>query len=245
MPIMTPMVREAIALLALPNPEVAALVRERLATNPWLEEDHVLPFSWGIPASCDITVTKFSGHYAVFLNEEGLPRLKISGTLSGAPTKIDARFHNEAVWLIKGLARRREILQAVAETVVQLQAEFFAKGPAFLKPLTLRLVAEQVKLHPSTVSRVTANKTLFVEHGHYAGQMLALRTLFTTRPRTEAVERAVAALIEEEATAGARPLSDERIAALLHDRGYRIARRTVAKHRATLGIGHAYQRRRS
>lgn len=104
-------------------------------------------------------------------------------------------------------------------------------------------MAEQVKLHPSTVSRVTANKTLFIEQGSL-GEMIRMRTLFTTRPRTEALHQALTALLAGETAAGGRPLSDERIAALLRNQGYPVARRTVTKHRTALGIGHAYRRRR-
>jgi len=84
-----------------------------------------------------------------------------------------------------------------------------------------------------------------IESGHDAGQILEVRALCATRPQTDALEHEVAALIQEETAAETEPLSDERIALLLRNRGYRIARRTVAKHRVTLGIGHAYQRRRA
>ncbi len=241
---MTPMVQAAIALLALSKLEVAALLRDRLATNPWLMEQPQLPFPLSVPIMCEIVVTKGSSGYAVCLHDSGLPTVKVRAlSEQGRRSKAARRLHNEATWLIRGLARRQEILLAVAEAVVQLQTDFFAQGRTFLKPLTLRQVAEQVKLHPSTVSRVTANKTLFIQHSH-GGDVLELRTLFTTRPRMEALEQAVAALIEGEPATGEEPLSDERIATLLESQGYQIARRTVAKHRASLGIGHAYHRRR-
>lgn len=245
MPLMTPMVREAIALLALSKLEVAALVTERLATNPWLVVQPELPFASPAPTECELIVRRLRSGYAVCLNPHGLLPVRVKPlSVQDQASKAARRLHNEAVWLVRGLAYREKILHRVADAVVQCQAACLDQGPTRLKPLTLRQVAEWVTLHPSTVSRVTANKTLFIEHGHYAGQMLTLRALLTARPRTEAVKHAVAALIEEEATAGTRPLSDERIAALLRDRGYRVARRTVAQYRATLGIGHAYRRRR-
>jgi RNA polymerase sigma-54 factor len=245
MPQVTPMVRAAIGLLVLSNLEIDALLRDRLSRNPWLVEYPMLPFPSDAPIECDVIVAKRLRGYGVCLNDCGVPLVGVRAlSEQDRMSKAACRLHNEAAWLVKSLDRRREILQKVAEAAVHWQAEFFEKGSEFLKPLTLRQLADQAQLHPSTVSRVTMNKTLFIESGHDAGQMLGLRALCATRPQTDALKHEVAALIKEETAADAEPLSDERIALLLRNRGYRIARRTVAKHRATLGIEHAYQRRR-
>ena len=246
MPQMTPMVRAAIGLLALSKLEIEALLRDRLSGNPWLVEYPRLPFPSDAPIECDVIVAKRLRGYAVSPNDCGVPLVGVRAlSEQDRVSKAACRLHNEAVWLVKSLDRRWKIFQRVAEAAVHWQAEFFEKGSEFLRPLTLRQLADQVQLHPSTVSRVTMKKTLFIESGHDAGQMLGLRALCATRPQTDALKHEVTALIKEETAADAEPLSDERIALLLRSRGYRIARRTVAMHRATLGIGHAHQRRRA
>lgn len=138
MPLMTPMVQEAIALLALPKLEVAAIVQRRLATNPWLVEQPELPFPSPVPIVCELIVTKGLSGYTVCLYDQGLPTIGVKVlTVEDRASKAAGRLHNEAVWLVKGLACRRKLLQMVAETVVQLQAEFLEQGRAGLKPLTL------------------------------------------------------------------------------------------------------------
>ncbi len=239
------MVRAAIALLALPKREVAALVRDRVRANPWLVVQPELPFPSSVPAECDLIVRKDARGYGVELHPRGLPSVTVNGfdrLDQASPTA--RRLHNEAVWLVKGLARRATILQRVASAVVHIQEAWLDGGRAALAPLTQREVAEQCGLHPSTVSRATANKLLFIEDGPYAGHTCELRTLVTTRPRIEGAVQAVAALLAHEAATGGRPLSDAQIAAFLKSRGCQVARRTVAKYRARLGFGHAYQRRR-
>jgi len=147
---------------------------------------------------------------------------------------------------VKALDQRQKTIIKVASEIVRQQEDFFRNGVAYLKPLTLRAVADAIEMHESTVSRVTSNKYLSCPRGLYE-----LKYFFTSgvaaadgdgAVSAEAVKSHIKALIgAEEAHA---ILSDDTLVDLLRAKGMDIARRTVAKYRESMGIGSSVQRRR-
>ncbi|NTW36147.1 MAG: RNA polymerase factor sigma-54, partial [Syntrophobacteraceae bacterium] len=125
--------------------------------------------------SPDIYVIKVDGEYVILLNEDGMPKLRVSTyykeALSGdqvIPTDAKDYIHGKlkaAAWLIKSIHQRQRTLYRVAQSIVKLQQDFFDHGVAHLKPMVLRDVAEDVGMHESTISRVTANKYMHTPHG--------------------------------------------------------------------------------
>lgn len=210
------------------------------------DEGYVIP---------DLVVEKVDGDYRVFLNDWGMPRLRLS-RLYREIASDRKKFHgenrefitdklNSATWLIQAIEQRRQTMLRVMRFIVDRQREFFDHGVEYLKPLTLREVAEALGMHESTVSRVTSQKYVQTPRG-----LLPLKFFFSSRLDTtsgeEASARAVKAQIqklvsEEDPTA---PLTDSEIVKALAERGIKIARRTVAKYRDQLGILPARMRKR-
>jgi RNA polymerase sigma-54 factor len=156
-------------------------------------------------------------------------------------------------WLFKALVQRLITILKVAAEIVKQQEGFFRKGVSMLKPLTLRAVAEAIEMHESTVSRVTSNKYLHCDRG-----MFELKYFFTSgvarigasgggadgegAVSAEAVKAQIRALCDAEDPNAI--LSDDALVDLLRERGFDLARRTVAKYREAIGIGSSVQRRR-
>ncbi len=193
----------------------------------------------------DAYVAKDGGEYAVTLNDEGLPRLRVSSyyrRLLGADGGTDAkRFINKkmrsAQWLISCIQRRQQTLLLVATSIVRFQRDFLDKGVAHLRPLVLKQVADEIKMHESTVSRATANKYIHTPQG-----IFELKYFFTSSVKgaddtdvsAESVKNRIRIIIGDEDAR--RPLSDQKIAKMLKEEGIDIARRTVAKYREMLQI---------
>lgn len=215
------------------------------------------PFSQESPQYIipDVYVQKVGDEYEVVLNEDGLPRLKISnfyrrslmkGSDVGGQTKayIQDRLR-AAVWLIRSIHQRQRTLYKVANSIVKFQREFFDKGISSLKPLVLKNVADDIEMHESTVSRVTTNKFMHTPRG-----IFELKFFFNTGIHqlegggiaSEAVKSKIQKLIEEENTAA--PLSDQKIAEILKGHNIDIARRTIAKYREMLRIPPSSKRRK-
>jgi RNA polymerase sigma-54 factor len=203
----------------------------------------------------DLVVEKIDGAYKVFLNDSGLPRLRISKTYQDI-ARDKKKFHgenkdfinqrmNSAHWMIQAIEQRRQTMLKVMNFIVDRQREFFEKGIEYLRPLTLREVAEVINMHESTVSRVTNEKWVQTPRG-----VLPLKFFFSSALSTtsgeDASARSIRAQIEklvgEESPLD--PLTDQQIVQKLKERGVRIARRTVAKYRDQLGILSARMRRR-
>lgn len=200
----------------------------------------------------DVYVYKVGEDYAIQLNEDGLPKLRVShyykkildqaraeGRGKGGVTKayITEKLRS-AVWLIKSIQNRQKTIYKVMESIVRHQRDFFEKGVQCLKPMVLRDVAADVGVHESTISRVTTNKYVHTPVGTFE-----LKYFFNSGIATqdgggdvasEAVREKIKAMIGREDTK--RPLSDQKIVELLKDDGIDIARRTVAKYREGLGI---------
>src|SRR5687767_9069510 len=205
----------------------------------------------------DVFVVKNEGEWVVLLNDDGLPRMRISpyykqmmSSGEGGSTETKAYLDEKlraAQWVIRSIEQRNKTIVKVVSSIVKFQEQFFEKGIQYLKPLVLKQVAEDIGMHESTISRVTANKYMYCPQG-----MLELKFFFNAglqradQPSDmlssvtvrEMIKKMVA---EEDAN---RPLKDEEIAARLRERQVLIARRTVAKYRAEENIPPATQRKR-
>jgi len=201
----------------------------------------------------DVYLIKTADGYQIILNDEGLPRLKVSFFYKkliqqNAFSKEDKQFFidkmRSAVGLLKSLDQRNRTIYRVTETLLDLQRDFFHDGVQYLKPLTLREVASSLNLHESTVSRVTSNKYLSCEHGIFCFRFLFSSALHSGMGSVSStsVKDNIRKIVTEEETQ--KPMSDQRIADILKQSGVTIARRTVAKYREELGIPSQIQRKK-
>ena len=202
----------------------------------------------------DVFVARRGAGWAIELNQATLPRLLVNRAYyvelaGGAQSKQAKAWLSECLasanWLVKALDQRARTIVKVASEIVKQQDAFFREGVAYLKPLTLRTVADAIGMHESTVSRVTSNKYLACDRG-----LFELKYFFTSGIQSadggeavsaEAVKSAIKVLIAAE---GAKVLSDDQLVEMLRAKGFDIARRTVAKYREAMGIGSSVQRRR-
>ncbi|HUH13189.1 MAG TPA: RNA polymerase factor sigma-54 [Longimicrobiales bacterium] len=203
----------------------------------------------------DLVVDKIEGEYKVFLNDTSLPRLKLSKTyqqiardkskFKGENKEFISNKLNSANWMIQAIEQRRQTMLKVMNFIVDRQREFFEKGVQYLKPLTLREVAEVIDMHESTVSRVTNEKFVQTPRG-----VLPLKFFFSSGLSTDSGEdvsaRGIKAKIQElvDNENPKKPLTDQAIVNILKEEGIQIARRTVAKYRDQLGILSARMRKR-
>ncbi len=203
----------------------------------------------------DLIVDKVDGKYHVSLNDSGVPRLRLSRSyqdiardkkkLTQENREFIANKLNSANWMIQAIEQRRQTMLKVMNFIVDRQRAFFEKGVEYLKPLTLREVAEVISMHESTVSRVTNEKYVQTPRG-----VLPLKFFFssalTTASGEDASARSIRAklqkMVQEEEPA--KPLTDQQIVHLFQEQGIQIARRTVAKYRDQLGILPARMRKR-
>ena len=203
----------------------------------------------------DLIVDKIDDKYLVFLNDSGLPRLRISKTyqeIARDKKKYDSESKefinqrlNSANWMIQAIEQRRQTMLKVMNFIVDRQREFFEKGIDHLKPLTLREVADVISMHESTVSRVTNEKYVQTPRG-----LLPLKFFFssglTTTTGEDASARSIKSQIQKlvDDEPPKNPLTDQQIVELFDRKGVKIARRTVAKYRDQLGILPARMRKR-
>jgi RNA polymerase sigma-54 factor len=204
----------------------------------------------------DVHVYKVADEYMISLNEEGLPKLKVSNLYrnilgeenakkaEGKSNENDKKTRDyiqdklkSAVWLIKSIHQRQRTIYKVAESIVKHQHDFFEKGTAFIKPMILRDVANDIGMHESTVSRVTTSKYMHTPQGIYE-----LKYFFNSGINksdgdslaSESVKMKIKGYVADEDPK--KPLSDQKIVDLLKKEGIQIARRTVAKYRDVLRI---------
>lgn len=199
----------------------------------------------------DVYVQKIGDEWNISLNDDGLPRLKISSYYrsalndSGEAKEYISERLRSAQWLIRSIHQRQRTIVKVTESILKFQAEFFEKGPQHLRPLILKDVAEDIGMHESTVSRVTTNKYMHTQQG-----IFELKYFFNAGIRrgdgdalaSEAVKTKIKALIDSEDPS--KPFSDQKLVTLLAEENINIARRTVAKYREQLGVGSSSKRRR-
>ncbi len=203
----------------------------------------------------DVYVSKVGDEYIISLNEDGLPKLRVSdfyrralmrGSDVASKTKeyIQDRMR-AAVWLIKSIHQRQRTLQRVSTSIVKFQHDFFDKGIEHLKPLVLKDVADDIEMHESTISRVTTNKYMHTPRGIFELKFFfnsGIERLEGGGVASEAVKLMVKNIINEEDRK--KPRSDQEISEILKDKNINIARRTVAKYREALGISSSSRRRR-
>lgn len=203
----------------------------------------------------DVYILKVDDRFVVVLNEDGLPRLRISayyrGLLGkGRSSSKETREYVEgkmrsALWLIRSIEQRQRTLFKVSESIVKFQREFLERGITQMRPLTLKEVAEDISMHESTVSRVTTNKYVHTPEG-----LFELKYFF--HRGVQAVDgEAVSSLTVKEFVRRhlttedtGKPLSDQKIVEILKQQGIDIARRTVAKYRGQLKIPSSSRRRK-
>jgi RNA polymerase sigma-54 factor len=205
----------------------------------------------------DVYVVRVSDEYVIQLNDDGLPRLRVSRAYRAMLKKIRAEgqqadaqsFLSEkiraALWLIKSLDQRQRTIYKVAESIVRQQREFLDSGIDYLRPMILRDVADDIGMHESTVSRVVSNKYIHTPRG-----LFPLKFFFHSGIDREygedisslTVKKKIRVLIEAEDPR--HPLSDSELMRILHREGIQIARRTVAKYRDELKLPSSADRRR-
>ena len=202
----------------------------------------------------DVVVLKGDdGNWRVYLNDEGVPRLKVSGEyrsfLASSEAKTDKAFIREryrsARDFIRGVEDRNRTVLRVAASIVDLQREFLDQGIERLRPMVLRDVAEATGFHESTISRVVKAKTIHTPQGLFDLNYFFSASLGSSSGddvSATVVKHKIKALVQAEDPA--KPLSDETIARLLERDGIRVARRTVNKYREELKIPPASRRRR-
>jgi RNA polymerase sigma-54 factor len=203
----------------------------------------------------DIFVAEVGGEFVVQVNDEGVPRLRISNLYkslikSGENNAEAKEFVQDklraAMWLIKSIENRQKTIYKVANSIVRTQQEFFKKGPAFLKPMILKDIAGEIGMHESTVSRVTTNKYMHTPIGTFE-----LKYFFNAGIggknggidiAGESLKLKIKEMIGNEDPK--RPLSDQKISELLSTKDIVVARRTVAKYREMMGIAPSSKRKK-
>ena len=206
----------------------------------------------------DVTVKQADGELSLFINDEQIPVLGVNTFFEelsrDSPDRELKKFvnHNlrDARWFMRSIHERNRSLLKVARAVVEVQREFFRRGPKYLVPLTLKDVASEVGVHEATVSRLANGKYIQTEFG-----IFELRYFFTnsisgagskgsrfSKAGVKEMLREIVRGAGEAAGPGDKALSDHRIAEILAEKGIHIARRTVAKYRKELDIDSSYRR---
>jgi RNA polymerase sigma-54 factor len=211
-----------------------------------VEDQYVIP---------DIIVEKKDNDYVIYLNDGNLPRLRRSTSyyevardkkdFKGDTKKFIYEKMNSANWLIQAIEQRRQTMLKVMSYIVDRQREFFDKGISYLKPLTLREVAETIEMHESTVSRVTNQKFCQTPRGVFKLKFFfssGIETYDGEEVSARGIKAKISRLIEEEEPS--KPYTDQAIVNYLKQEGIKIARRTVAKYRDQMGILSARMRKR-
>ncbi|KLU59258.1 RNA polymerase sigma-54 factor 1 [Peptococcaceae bacterium CEB3] len=226
--------------------ELADIVR-RLDPKPGLRFSGAGDVRFVVP---DVVVEEIEGEYIILVNDISVPRLGINQVYRRALNQEDGEVRkfveqklNAAAWVIRSIEQRRLTLYKVANAVVKRQEEFLRRGIQFLRPLTLKDIADEVGVHESTVSRATANKYVQTPRGIFEFKFFFATGIGHEQGlTTESIKRALRTLISSENAK--EPYSDQKLADLLSERGMKISRRTVAKYRDGMHIQAASARRR-
>ena len=227
--------------------EIAVLLISRMNPKPgsMYSEDKIQPI---IP---DVYIVKAGDEYKIILNDDGLPRLRISNFYREIMAGLTDHGHGEeesgkkyikdkvqsATWLIKSIQQRQNTIYKVAESIVKFQRDFFDRGIDFLKPLVLRDIASDIEMHESTISRVVSNKYVHSLQGIFEMKYFFGSSIKRTAEGTiasKSVKEEIKQIISGEKPK--KPYSDCEIVDLLKVKGINIARRTVAKYREMMGV---------
>jgi RNA polymerase sigma-54 factor len=201
----------------------------------------------------DVAFVKRDGEYVVLMNEEDMPTLRLShayrkmlrekGTEKDVKEYVKERYKS-AIQLLRNIEQRKNTIVRTCEVIVRRQQDFLERGEQGLKPMMIKEVAEEIGVHPSTVSRAVANKYVHTSQGVYE-----LRYFFTEGVNGPEgadlplvlLKRKVKKLIEDEDPR--KPFTDDQLAEELQRQGIRVTRRTVAKYREDMQIPSTHQRR--
>src|SRR6267154_3909444 len=201
----------------------------------------------------DVAFVKDGDQYLVIMNDEDLPQLRLNSSykrlLHREAAEKDVRNYvkeryKSAIQLIKNIEQRKQTILKVCQVIISRQRDFLDQGIDQLKPMMIKEVAEEIGVHPSTVSRAVANKYVHTSQG-----VFELRYFFSESVQGPEggntslliLKRRVKKLIDEEDTA--RPLTDDQITRILQSQGIQVTRRTVAKYREDMRIPSTHQRR--
>tara|TARA_B110000305_G_scaffold218488_1_gene258657 strand:- start:152 stop:1492 length:1341 start_codon:yes stop_codon:yes gene_type:complete len=200
----------------------------------------------------DIKVEKSNIGWEVSLNEDSFLKLKINEDYEDIFKKDSVKFdtdakdkYQEAKWLIKSLRDRSITIIRVSRAVMKKQEEFLEHGNEFLKPLILKIIAEELDLHESTISRVTTNKFISTPHGIFELKYFfgsKIKNIDGSELSSKVILFKVSELIKNEDVT--KPFSDEKLSNLLKGEGIEVARRTIAKYRIALKILPSNQRKK-
>lgn len=201
----------------------------------------------------DILVTRKGPRWQVDLNGEITPKIRINNHYAALVRRADNSTENsflrdhlqEARWFLKSLQSRHETLLKVATCIVEKQQAFLEEGPEAMRPMVLADIAKAIGMHESTISRVTTQKYMLTPRG-----VFELKYFFSSHVSTDSGEdassTAIRALIRKliDTETPRKPLSDNKIAQELDKQGIKVARRTVAKYRESMGIPSSSERKR-
>jgi RNA polymerase sigma-54 factor len=195
----------------------------------------------------DIYVYKYDNEFIIWLNDDGMPKLRINSFYRNAIAGDNKISNNakeyvqdkmrSATWLIRSIHQRQKTIYRVMESILNFQKDFFEKGVAFLKPMVLRDIAESIGMHESTISRVTTNKYVHTPRG-----IFELKYFFNSPIKrfngediaSASVQAKIKKIIDSEDSK--KPYSDDKISKILEEANINIARRTVAKYREAMNI---------
>lgn len=201
----------------------------------------------------DVIVRRKKDRWIVEANPDTMPRLRINSYYSSLIRRGDQSQDNqmmrdhlqEARWLLKSLHSRQETMLRVAHSIIEHQKAFLEHGPEAMKPLVMREIAEELDLHESTISRASTNKYMLTPQGVYEFKYFFSSHVGSAdgdNHSSTAIRARIRKLIKEEQ--GGKPLSDNKITALLKKEGISVARRTVAKYRESMSIPSSSERKR-
>ena len=195
----------------------------------------------------DIYVYKLDNDFVIMLNDDGMPKLRVNSfyrnsigrgkKVSGEAEDYIQEKMRSAAWLIKSIHQRQKTIYRVMESILRFQREFFDKGIAYLKPMVLRDVAQDIGMHESTISRVTTNKYAFTPQGIFELKYFfnsSIRRMHGGAIASASVQEKIRQIIQGEDPR--KPYSDDKIAQILKNEEIHIARRTVAKYREMLKV---------
>lgn len=200
----------------------------------------------------DVSVEKIGDEWIVALNDEQIPRLRISKAYKELLATEDGKTARGYIrdkiksgkFLIKCIHQRQSTIRGIAEEIVKRQADFFEEGPSKLKPMNMAQIAAVIEVHETTVSRAVSGKYISTPHG-----VFEMKYFFTTGYQKEdgqtlsntSVKQTLANVVADEDKK--KPLSDQALVKIMEEKGIKIARRTVAKYREELNILPSHMRR--